>query len=103
MVSFPRVRPLALPLLAAALALTGLAPLWGQNTASAPTVQVDKTPWLYKGSDIPHDPEWRFGTLPNGLRYAVRRNGVPPVRSRSACAWTSARCMSVNPKWAMRI
>ena len=36
------------------------------------------TPWLYKGSDIPQDPEWHFGVLPNGLRYAVRRNGVPP-------------------------
>lgn len=34
--------------------------------------------WLYKGSDIPPDPSWRFGVLPNGLRYAVRRNGVPP-------------------------
>ena len=34
--------------------------------------------WLYKGSDITPDPDWRFGELPNGLRYAVRRNGVPP-------------------------
>jgi len=34
--------------------------------------------WLYKGSDITPDPDWRFGTLPNGLRYAVRKNGVPP-------------------------
>ncbi len=34
--------------------------------------------WLYKGSDIPPDPDWRFGVLPNGVRYAVRRNGVPP-------------------------
>jgi zinc protease len=36
------------------------------------------TPWLYRGSDIPPDPEWVFGELPNGLRYAVRKNGVPP-------------------------
>ncbi len=36
------------------------------------------TPWLYRNSDVPHDPEWLFGELPNGLRYAVRRNGVPP-------------------------
>lgn len=34
--------------------------------------------WLYKGSDITPDPDWKFGVLPNGLRYAVRRNGVPP-------------------------
>ena len=40
--------------------------------------QVDTNAWLYKGSDLPPDPAWSFGTLPNGLRYAVRRNGVPP-------------------------
>jgi zinc protease len=34
--------------------------------------------WLYKNSDVPQDKEWIFGELPNGLRYAVRRNGVPP-------------------------
>lgn len=39
---------------------------------------VDRSAWLYKGSDITPDPGWRFGTLSNGLRYAVRRNGVPP-------------------------
>ena len=33
--------------------------------------------WLYRGSDIPPDPAWRFGTLPNGLHYAVRRNALP--------------------------
>lgn len=37
-----------------------------------------KDPWLYRGSDIPQDKEWIFGELPNGVRYAVRRNGVPP-------------------------
>ena len=36
------------------------------------------TPWLYRGSDIPHDKEWQFGELPNGVRYVVRKNGVPP-------------------------
>ena len=46
--------------------------------APAVDVPVDKTAWLYKGSDITPDPDWRFGTLPNGLRYAVRKNGVPP-------------------------
>ncbi|MCE7796298.1 insulinase family protein [Sphingobium sufflavum] len=35
-------------------------------------------PWLYENSDVPIDPAWRFGTLSNGLRYAIRNNGVPP-------------------------
>ncbi len=39
---------------------------------------VRPAPWLYKGSDIPPDPNWLFGTLPNGVRYAVRKSGVPP-------------------------
>jgi len=33
--------------------------------------------WLYRGSDIARDPAWRLGTLPNGMRYAVRRNALP--------------------------
>ncbi|MBB3349058.1 pitrilysin family protein [Sphingomonas sp. BK069] len=44
----------------------------------APAIRVDTSPWLFKGSDIPPDPEWHFGALPTGLRYAVRKNGVPP-------------------------
>ena len=35
-------------------------------------------PWIYRGTDIPIDREWLFGELPNGLRYAVRHNRVPP-------------------------
>ncbi|MBN8806861.1 MAG: insulinase family protein [Sphingomonas sp.] len=48
--------------------------------ATTPTVrpEVDRSPWLFKGSDITPDLNWHFGTLPNGLRYAVRKNGVPP-------------------------
>lgn len=37
-----------------------------------------ETPWIYRGSDVPQDKEWLFGEMPNGLRYAVRHNGVPP-------------------------
>lgn len=44
-----------------------------------PAAAVRKAnPWLYRGSDVPQDPNWIFGELPNGLRYAVRKNGVPP-------------------------
>ena len=37
-----------------------------------------EVPWLYENSDVPVDRAWTFGELDNGLRYAVRRNGVPP-------------------------
>ena len=36
-----------------------------------------KQPWLYEGSDVPVDDTWTFGVLPNGLRYAVKKNDVP--------------------------
>ena len=42
------------------------------------TVAAQEVPWLYKNSDVPQDKEWKFGELPNGLRYAVRTNRVPP-------------------------
>lgn len=84
------VRRLTLPLVAAALLLSPPSALLAQapakpQTATAPvapapvaTAAVDRTAWLYEGSDIPPDPGWQFGALENGLRFAVRRNGVPP-------------------------
>ena len=54
-----------------------LAPL-PAPAAPSPAADGEATPWLYRGSDVPQDKEWVFGELPNGLRYAVRRNGVPP-------------------------
>lgn len=45
--------------------------------ASAASAQAGDGDWLYRESDIPRDPAWRFGTLPNGLRYALRRNPLP--------------------------
>ncbi|MEO6153265.1 MAG: insulinase family protein [Croceibacterium sp.] len=44
----------------------------------APRYAETNDPWIYRGTDIPIDKLWVFGTLPNGLRYAVRNNGVPP-------------------------
>ncbi len=46
--------------------------------AVKPVVAKESVPWLYKGSDIPVDKAWTFGELSNGLRYAIRKNGVPP-------------------------
>ena len=46
--------------------------------SALPPLPPQDDPWLYQGSDIPHDKEWSFGTLSNGLRWAVRANSVPP-------------------------
>jgi zinc protease len=34
--------------------------------------------WPQAASDVHPDPDVRFGTLPNGMRYALRRNATPP-------------------------
>lgn len=50
-----------------------------RETSQDAVKSVETTdPWIYRGTDIPPDREWTFGTLSNGLRYAVRRNNVPP-------------------------
>ena len=72
--SCPRVLRLAL---AAIAAFALVQPTLAQR-APANAKQDKSVPWLYRGSDIPPDRQWIFGELPNGLRYAVRRNGVPP-------------------------
>jgi len=37
-----------------------------------------KTGWAQDESDLPADPNVTFGELPNGLRYAVMHNAMPP-------------------------
>jgi zinc protease len=81
--SFPRRSAASLSILALILAGSPLplAAKTGEPAAAAPAqgaTQAQTRPWLYENSDVPVDPAWRFGTLPNGLRYAIRRNGVPP-------------------------
>lgn len=46
--------------------------------SAAPLYAQPDDPWIYRGTDIPVDRQWLFGEVPNGLRYAVRHNGVPP-------------------------
>src|SRR5262245_48007557 len=56
---------------AALLALVSLSgPAWPQATASAPA-------WPQVASDIPIDPSIKFGTLSNGMRYAIMKNTTP--------------------------
>ena len=51
------------------------------------TIAVSSTPvlaeqpshqWPQTQSDIPADPDVRFGVLPNGMRYAIMHNATPP-------------------------
>lgn len=50
------------------------------SEADVPQYSQPDDPWIYRGTDIPVDDQWLFGELPNGVRYAVRQNGVPPCQ-----------------------
>lgn len=72
-----------------------------KREASAPTIPeapplagpkiTDLKPgqWAQELSDIAPDPAWRFGVLPNGMRYALRKNATPPGQA-SVRLWFDA-------------
>jgi zinc protease len=67
-------------LFSAVAAIALIAPATAEAPATRTVVIVPPKaalPWLFEGSDVPVDPAWRFGVLPNGLRYAVRQNKYP--------------------------
>ncbi|MED5548604.1 MAG: insulinase family protein [Pseudomonadota bacterium] len=45
---------------------------------SAETPQEQDYTWVHEVSDLPADPDVRYGQLDNGLRYAIRQNDTPP-------------------------
>ncbi|MGI9377464.1 MAG: M16 family metallopeptidase [Tsuneonella suprasediminis] len=76
------IAPLALVSLALTAPLAAQSdapPAMGQYTAVAvpPLGPASDYEWNYTRSDVPVDPAWTFGTLPNGMRYALRHNETP--------------------------
>ena len=47
------------------------------RAAAAATVVALTKAWPELKSDLPPDPQTVFGVLPNGMRYAIKRNGTP--------------------------
>ncbi|MGZ8997297.1 MAG: M16 family metallopeptidase, partial [Allosphingosinicella sp.] len=65
--------------LALALVLGGCATVDSQAPAAATVAAAPEQPlWPQLASDVPVDEAVRFGVLPNGMRYALRRNATPP-------------------------
>ena len=48
------------------------------SLSAAPVFAQKARPWAHEASDIAPDPAVRFGTLPNGMRYALMHNALPP-------------------------
>ena len=76
--------PMLIPLLPAALLCT-LAFLAGSAfdaTAATPALPAPQiAPFAHATSDLKPDPAVRYGTLPNGLRYALLKNAEPKNRA----------------------
>lgn len=70
-----RLRGFLFAFVLSTFALAACAPHAG-HVAAAPTPRA-KPLWAFMASDIPVDPSFRFGQLPNGMRYAIRRNATP--------------------------
>ncbi|MGH8571028.1 MAG: M16 family metallopeptidase, partial [Gammaproteobacteria bacterium] len=62
-------------LAALALALAGLIQAVG---LAAPRAAPAAGRWAHESSDLAVDPRIRYGVLPNGMRYALMKNGTPP-------------------------
>ena len=54
------------------LALAACAPTVGKVASTAPPPT-----WAFEKTDVPVDPGYRFGRLPNGMRYVIRKNATP--------------------------
>lgn len=50
------------------------APAWGPGPVVVP---YPRNVWPQSFSDVAPDPAVRFGTLPNGMRYAIQKNSTP--------------------------
>ncbi|MEO0464530.1 MAG: insulinase family protein [Pseudomonadota bacterium] len=63
-----------------ALALPNLAlvqSLAAENHTETAQTQPTAPVWPFEVSDLPLDPGFTFGQLPNGMRYILRQNGTP--------------------------
>lgn len=66
-------RKLLFALSISTLALAACAPqVKGVSSTAAP-----QPGWAFETSDVPVDPGYRFGKLPNGMRYVIRQNATP--------------------------
>jgi zinc protease len=59
------------------LALAGCVPRAGHHAAASTAAPAQPDRWAFETSDVPLDPGFRFGRLPNGMRYVVRHNATP--------------------------
>lgn len=70
--------PIALLLALAPVALVAKeAPHTAVSQSAGQTAAASEPVWPFERSDVPVDPDFRFGRLANGLRYVIRHNATP--------------------------
>lgn len=67
----------------------------GQTAPKTHMAVLPSQPWAQEGSDVAADPAIRYGTLPNGLRYAIMHNEMPP---KQASVWLRIDAGSLSEK-----
>jgi zinc protease len=74
------------PMILMPFLLATAAPVLAQSQVDEPTpagAQAQASPafappvWGFEGSDVPVDPGYTYGALPNGMRYILRENHQP--------------------------
>lgn len=65
---------LAVPVTASSFPL----PKFGSAKEAPAQAKLPPGEWAQARSDVVADPDIRFGALPNGMRYAIRKQSIPP-------------------------
>ncbi len=68
-----KTRKLLFALSISTLALAACSP----QPKSVSSTPAPEPAWAFEKSDVPVDPGYRFGRLPNGMRYVIRQNATP--------------------------
>lgn len=68
------LRRLLSPFAVLSLAALSLAACAAQPASVA---SATKPTWAFQRSDLPPDPAFRYGQLPNGMRFIIRKNATP--------------------------
>jgi len=102
------IRPLRASLaLVAALALASCAGglraphLGGASadaSAGAAPITLKPGEWPQAHSDVAADPDTRFGALPNGMRYAIRKQSIPPGQAALRLRFAAGSLMETDPQ-----
>ena len=71
--SIMKNRKLLFVLSISTIALAACAP----QTKRIASAAAPDNAWAFEKSDVPVDPGYRFGRLPNGMRYVIRQNATP--------------------------